>query len=63
MPLYQGIGVRNYVIMQYKLNRNWDFWFRVAAFNYREIDAISAGINEIDGNTKTDITIQTKYNF
>lgn len=63
LPLYQGVGVRNYVIIQYKLNRNWDFWARIAAFNYRDIDKISAGINEIDGNSKTDITFQTKYSF
>ncbi len=63
MPLYQGIGTRSYIIMQYKISKHWDVWAKIAGFQYRKVDAISSGINEIEGNTKTDVTLQAKYSF
>ncbi|MDX2196300.1 MAG: helix-hairpin-helix domain-containing protein [Cytophagales bacterium] len=63
MPLYYGQGVRNYILLQYKINRQTDVWLRVAQFNYRNQDNISSGLNEIDGSTKTDVTLQVKYDF
>lgn len=63
MPLYQGVGTRSYLILQYKITKHWDFWAKIAGFQYRNIDKVSAGLNEIDGNTKTDVTLQIKYSF
>jgi hypothetical protein len=63
LPLYYGQGLRNYILIQYKVNQNLDIWLRLAQFNYRNSDNVSSGLNEIDGKTKTDLTLQVKYDF
>lgn len=63
MPVYYGQGVRNYIMVQYKINRNLDIWLRIARFEYRNVDKISSGVNEINGNSKTEVTVQLKYDF
>lgn len=63
MPVYYGQGVRQYIMVQYNVNRDLSLWLRLAQFEYRNTDKISSGVNEIAGNTKTDITLQLKYDF
>lgn len=63
LPVYYGQGVRQYLMVQYKITRNLDIWARVARFDYRNVTRISSGVNEIAGNSKTDVTLQIKYDF
>jgi hypothetical protein len=60
-PAYYGIGIRNYYVVHYKLNRRLDFWGRVAIFSFRDRTSISSGYNEIEGDTRTDVTFQLRY--
>jgi hypothetical protein len=60
---YYGVGTRNYMQIQYKMNKKLDIWLKLARFDYRFQDAISSGINEISGNSKTEFTAQLKYDF
>jgi hypothetical protein len=63
LPLYYGQGMRNYILLQYKVNKNIDIWLKLARFDYRNTNSISSGLNEIHGNSKTDVTMQVKYDF
>ena len=63
MPLYYGQGTRNYILLQYKVNKNIDIWLKLARFDYRDATSISSGLNQIDGSSKTDVTMQVKYDF
>lgn len=63
MPLYYGQGTRNYILLQYKANKNLDIWLKLARFDYKNVTNVSSGLNEILGNTSTDITLQVKYDF
>ncbi len=63
LPVYYGQGVREYIMIQYNATRDLSIWLRVARFEYRNVDKISSGVNEIAGNSKTDVTLQLKYDF
>ncbi|QSE96951.1 ComEA family DNA-binding protein [Fulvivirga lutea] len=63
VPAYNGIGTRQYVVVQYKPTRKLTFWAKYARTHYRDRDVISSGNKQIDGNIKTDIRIQARINF
>jgi hypothetical protein len=62
-PAYYGKGWRYYLIGKMPINRNLDAWIRLAQTNVNDRTAIGSGTNEIEGNRKTDLKIQLKYNF
>lgn len=63
VPAYYGKGIRNYVLIQYKLIRNLDLWFRVGRTRYIDRSQIGTGLEMIDGDTKTDVKCQVRYQF
>ncbi|GAB4341421.1 MAG: helix-hairpin-helix domain-containing protein [Flammeovirgaceae bacterium] len=60
-PAYYGVGIRNYYLVHYKFHRKLDFWGRIAIFSFRDRNSISSGYNEIEGDTRTDVTLQLRY--
>lgn len=60
IPAYGGLGSRNYLMFQYKYNRNWHFWVRYAVTHYRDRKKISSGSEEIDGNIKSALKLQIR---
>jgi len=60
IPAYSGRGSRNYLLLQYKHNRNWHFWIRYAVTHFRDRKKISSGSEEIDGNTNSAIKLQLR---
>lgn len=63
IPAYNGIGSRNYLLFQYNINRNFDVWLRYARTRYRNRESISSGLEEIDGDKKTDVKMQVRIKF
>ena len=61
--MYSGKGFRTYLNLKYKLGKKINFWARYALFYYNNVDKISAGLDEIIGNKKTDIKLQIRYQF
>jgi hypothetical protein len=59
-PAYNGVGLRNYVMVQYKLTSKIDVWLRLAHTRYTDRDVIGAGGETIEGNTKNDIKFQAR---
>lgn len=59
-PFYQGVGVRQYVLAQYTINRNLDVWLKWSRFNYENIDTIGSGNESIEGNSINDIKLQVR---
>lgn len=57
-PAYIGTGLRNYVMIQYKLTSKIDIWLRWAHTRYTDRDVIGSGSETIDGNTKNDLKFQ-----
>ncbi len=63
LPAYSGAGVRNYVLAEYTLNKQFSFWVRVAHTRYADREEIGSGADSIEGDTKNDIRIQARIKF
>lgn len=63
IPPYYGKGQRAYAVVKYNIRRGLDIWLRVAQWTYTDRKTISSGLNEIDGNERTDCTVQVRWQF
>ncbi len=61
IPAYSGRGIRNYVLISYRLNTNIDLWARLSRTTFYDRSEIGTGLETIDGNKKTDIKFQIRY--
>ncbi len=64
VPGYFYQGYRTYLMLKYDITRRLTLWARYAQTTYTDRDIISKGsLNEIDGNTKSEIKLQLRYKF
>jgi hypothetical protein len=64
IPSYYYKGSRTYVMLNYNITRNIECWFRWSQTYYANKNVISKGtLNEIDGNTKSEIKFQLRLNL
>lgn len=61
IPAYSGRGIRNYLLINYKLGRQVDIWARIARSTFYDRDEIGTGLETIDGNKRTDVKFQVRY--
>lgn len=61
IPAYSGQGIRNYLLVQYKLNRQVDIWARIARSTFYDRDEVGTGLETIEGNQRTDVKFQIRY--
>jgi len=60
---YAGKGIRSFLNIRYKAMRKMDLWARYALFIYRDVEKIGSGLDEIEGNKKTELKLQIRYQF
>jgi hypothetical protein len=60
LPSYYGTGIRNFILLEYNVNKKLTLWLRYARTRYTTGDTISTQEDEIKGNTKDDIKIQMR---
>jgi hypothetical protein len=60
IPAYYGNGFRTYINLNYKITKNIDFWFKIGNTLWNNVDVISSGYNEIQGNNKTELKFQLR---
>jgi len=60
IPSYYNRGVRTYLMAKYDIGRKIDLWVRWGLWSYQNVDAISSGLEEINGSNKMDIKLQIK---
>ncbi len=63
IPAYQNQGIRFYVNGRYTLRRGVDFWIRYALTQYSNLSTIGSGLDEINGNQKSEIKLQARIQF
>lgn len=63
IPAYYYRGNRTYLIVKFGGIRNVDMWVRVAQTFYNNRDIIGSGLDEIEGNTRTEVKVQVRINF
>lgn len=61
--MYSGNGFRTYANLKYKLAKKLDLWLRYALFLYRNAVTVGSGLDEINGNKKTDVKLQLRFQF
>lgn len=60
---YNGTGVRNYINLKCKVVKHLDLWLRYSLYYYKGINLIGSGLDEINGNKKSEIKTQLRYQF
>jgi len=63
IPAYYNRGTRTYLTVKYNVKRGIDVWLRYGLFYYDNIDVISSGLEEIQGNHKQEIKAQIRFKF
>ncbi len=59
-PSYYGRGSRTYFIVQLKLGKKTDFWFRYALTSYTDRTVISSGWDEVQGSKISELKFQIR---
>ena len=63
LGMYNGIGWRAYMNLQYKMNNKLSVWVRYAAFLYQNVETVGSGLDRIEGNKKMEVKFQLRYKF
>jgi len=61
--MYNGKGLRSYLNLKYNLSRRLDLWTRYAIFIYQGTETVGSGLDEIQGNIKSELKVQLRYQF
>jgi hypothetical protein len=63
VPSYYYQGSRAYVLVRYSLTNHFDIWLRYGNFIYNNRSVIGSGAEQINGNRKSDVTVQIRMKF
>lgn len=63
IPVFFDKGYRYYLNVKYKLSKSLSAWTRIARTIYSEKEKIGSGLDEIKGNSKTEVKVQMIYDF
>ena len=63
IPGYSGRGSRYYLMLQLSPIKALDIWIRYAQTTYIDREVISSGLEEIQGNAKSELKLQVRYSF
>lgn len=61
IPAYYSKGTRFYFNLKYTLAEFIDLWIRYSQTYYADKDVISSGLNQISGNTKSELKAQLRF--
>lgn len=63
IPSFQNQGMRFYVVSRFTITRGIDVWLRYAQTYYTNLSIIGSGLDEIDGNTKSEVKAEVRFKF
>ena len=63
IPAFYGKGHRYYINLQFDLIKNLTFWIRWSQTIYLGVQSIGTGPDEIDGNKRSELKFQVRYNI
>jgi hypothetical protein len=63
IPALSGTGTRFYLLTQISISRNTDIWFRYSRTKYSDRQEISSGLEQIEGNVKSELKFEIRYRF
>jgi len=62
-PAYNGKGVRQYGVLEYKFSKKLSFWLRYARTRLLHVDSIGSGSTEVQGNVTSELRVQARVKF
>ncbi len=63
IPAYYDKGFRTYLMVQYSAGERTDLWLRYAVTVLPERETIGSGLNEIDGNMRSELKAQVRIRW
>ncbi|MFN4083530.1 MAG: ComEA family DNA-binding protein [Bacteroidia bacterium] len=63
IPMFQNQGWRYYAVLNYQPSKKLEFWVKYGQWVYANINRISSGNEQIDGNTLQEIRFQMMVRF
>jgi len=63
IPAYYSKGTRTYFNLKYSVGKFMDIWLRYSQTYYSNLDIISSGLSQINGNTKSEVKVQVRIKF
>jgi len=63
VPAYYYRGSRSYLLIRYQASRRLDFWLRFSQTWFASERTLGSGLDEIDGNTRSEVKVQVRYRF
>jgi hypothetical protein len=63
IPSFYDRGTRVYGIFRYQFKKNFDLWVKYSQSLYNNRTTINSGLNEIQGNKKSELRIQLRLRF
>ncbi|TXI13691.1 MAG: helix-hairpin-helix domain-containing protein [Pedobacter sp.] len=61
--MYQNKGVRYYFNGRYTIQKGLDLWLKYSIIRYLEQNTIGSGLDQINGNMRSEIRLQLRYQF
>jgi Helix-hairpin-helix motif len=61
IPVFYDKGYRYYINANYDINKKISIWARVAQYLYPDKSIIGSGLDEIQGNSRTEVKLQALY--
>ena len=62
-PAYYGKGIRQYLLLQYRVSKQIDIWLRWGHTQYSNNNIIGSGGDAITGDTRNDVKFQARIKF
>lgn len=63
IPAYYNTGTRHYLMLRYSVAKQLKIWLRWSQTRYSDIEKISSGLNEIEGDKRSEAKLQVMYQF
>ncbi len=63
IPGFQNKGVRFYLNGRYNIKRGVDTWIKYSFTKYNDAETVGSGLDLINGNLKSEIKVQVRYQF
>ena len=63
IPVFYDKGFRYYLNLSYDFSKKLTGWFRWAQTIYTNKQVIGSGLDQIEGNKRTDVKVQVVYEF
>jgi hypothetical protein len=63
VPLYQNSGTRFYFMVKYQVNKKVKLFARYSKTQYQNINTIGSGLEQINGNSQSDLNLQLQLSF